>query len=65
VENEAGKLVVYDLATLTKLDEFVFSSPVSLARFTPDEKRLFILTANQTIYFLDLSGLQKTTTPAP
>lgn len=65
VENEAGKVALYDLATLTKLDEFVFSSPVLLARFGPDEKRLFILTANQTIYFLDVSDLQKTTTPAP
>ena len=59
VENEPGKVVVYDLATVAKLDEFVFSSPVSLARFSADGKRLFILTANQTIYFLDVSDLQK------
>ena len=64
IENEPGKIVVYDLATVMKLDKFVFTSPVSLARFSDDGKRLFVLTANQTIYFLDLSGLRQRAAPA-
>lgn len=55
VENERGQLLVYDLNTGTKLDEFSFSSPVSLIQFLSD-KRLFVLTANQTAYVLGLSG---------
>ncbi|MCU1264312.1 MAG: peptidase Ste24p [Acidobacteria bacterium] len=59
VENEPGKVVVYDLATVAKLDEFVFTSPISLAKFSADGKRLFILTASQTIYLLDVSDLRR------
>jgi len=59
VENEAGKLAIYDLETLTKLDEFVFSSPTSLLRFSADGRRLFVLTDNQSIYYLNVSALNK------
>ena len=62
VENEAGKLAIYDLETLTKLDEFVFSSPTSLLRFSADGRRLFVLTDNQSIYYFNVSALNK---PAP
>ena len=54
VENERGQLIVYDLATMAKRDEFTFNSPVALTRFSPDGKRLFVLTANQTAYTLNL-----------
>jgi WD40 repeat protein len=56
VENESGKLALYDLNTMDKLDEFVFSSPISMFRFSPDGSRLFVLTANQTVYLLDVSS---------
>jgi hypothetical protein len=56
VENERGKLAVYDLASLEKRDEFTFTHPVSGASFSQDGKRLFVLTANQAVYILDVSG---------
>jgi hypothetical protein len=57
VENEIGKLALYDLKTLEKRDEFVFSSPISMLRFSPDGKKLFALTSNQIAYLLDVSSL--------
>ncbi len=56
VENERGKLALYDLNTMDKRDEFVFSSPLSMFRFSPDGSRLFVLTVNQTVYLLDVSS---------
>src|SRR5262245_21272200 len=38
VENERGKLAVYDLASLEKRDEFTFTHPVSLTSFSQDGK---------------------------
>ena len=54
VESEDGVLAIYDLATFKKREQFTFSGPVALSRFSPDGKRLFVLTANQTVYHLDL-----------
>ncbi|HUK91875.1 MAG TPA: hypothetical protein VLZ81_15845, partial [Blastocatellia bacterium] len=56
VENEAGKLALYDMAGMEKRDEFTFSSDVTLAQFSPDGKRLFVLTASQAAYVLDMSS---------
>jgi hypothetical protein len=56
VENERGKLAVYDLASLEKLDEFTFAHPVSNVSFSQDGKKLFVLTANQTVYILNVAG---------
>jgi beta-barrel assembly-enhancing protease len=56
VENESGRLAVYDLATMEKRDEFGFTHPVALARFSADGKSLFALTTNQTAYVLDVSA---------
>jgi Putative Zn-dependent protease, contains TPR repeats len=55
VENEAGKLTIYDLASMEKRDQLIFSSPVSLARFSADGRKLFALTANQAAYVLDVA----------
>lgn len=57
VENESGKLAVYDLKTMEKRDEFVFSSPIAMLRFSADGKRLFVLTSNQFAYLLDVSAI--------
>jgi WD40 repeat protein len=54
VENERGQLTLYDLKTMSKRDSLVFASPVSFARFSDDGRRLFVLTANQTAYLLNL-----------
>lgn len=56
VENERGQLSVYDAATGEKRDGYTFPSAVSYARFGDDGKRLFVLTANQTAYVLDVAG---------
>jgi hypothetical protein len=42
---------------MEKRDRFVFSSPVSLERFGPEGRSLFVLTSNQTAYVLDVSAL--------
>jgi WD40 repeat protein len=57
VENESGQLTVYSLATMEKRDQFTFSSPASLIRFSKDGRRLFVLTSNQVAYTLDVSSL--------
>lgn len=59
VENESGKIAVYDLETMEKRDEFTFSSPISMLRFSQDGQRLFVLTIAQTVYMLDVSSLAK------
>jgi len=55
VENASGQLTLYDLATMTKKDEFTFTSYVAYAVFSPDGRKLFVLTGNQTAYVLDVS----------
>src|SRR6185503_8656604 len=59
VENESGKLAVYDLETMEKRDEFTFTRPISMLRFSQDGRRLFVLTTAQTVYILDVSSLAK------
>lgn len=56
VENETGQLAIYNLARMNQpRDKFVFSHPVTLARFSADGKRLFVLTNDQTTYLLDMT----------
>ncbi len=59
VENEDGQLTLYDLASMDKRDQFTFSNAVELARFSADGKTLFVLSANQTVYLLDVSALSR------
>ena len=56
VETDRGQLTLFDLATGERRDRFDFSSPVSLAHFSDDGKRLLVLTADQTVYVLDLTA---------
>jgi hypothetical protein len=60
VENESGKLAIYDLNTMDKRDELIFSSPISMLRFSPDGTKLFVLTVAQNTYLFDVSQLGKT-----
>ncbi|MGB0034875.1 MAG: WD40 repeat domain-containing protein, partial [Candidatus Acidiferrales bacterium] len=55
VENEPGKLAIYDLKTLAKRDDFVFSSRVAMMQFNEVGTKLFVLTAAQEAYVLDMS----------
>ncbi len=59
VENERGQLTIYDLVSMEKRDQFIFSSPVALMRFNRDGKSLFVLTASQMAYVLDISSLAR------
>ena len=52
-ENGDGLMTIYDLDSLDKREQFTFPSRISLLRFSEDGKRLFILTANQTVYIVD------------
>ncbi|HEX8423562.1 MAG TPA: hypothetical protein VF634_09125, partial [Pyrinomonadaceae bacterium] len=58
VENERGQLTIYELPSMQQRDQFVFPSPVSLAQFSADGKRLFVLTSNQTAYVLNIADKQ-------
>ncbi len=57
VENGPGRVRLYDLATLQMREELTFTHAVSLSAFSPDGKRLLVLTADQTAYVLDLAGM--------
>ncbi|MDQ5846152.1 MAG: M48 family metalloprotease, partial [Acidobacteriota bacterium] len=56
VETDEGVLTLYDLNSFAKRQQFSFSSPVAMTRFSFDGKRLFVLTANQNVYLVDVSA---------
>lgn len=57
VTNESGKLNIYDLTTMQSIEQFVFTSSVTLAEFSEDGKKLIVLTSNQTAHVFDISSL--------
>jgi hypothetical protein len=59
VENERGRLIVYDLESMEKRDEFGFPTRISMLRFDKTGRRLFVLTHEQTVYILDVAALAK------
>ncbi len=56
VENKNGSLELYDLTSLEKRQQYSFGGRLSLVRFSPDGKRLLVLTADQNVYLLDVSA---------
>jgi hypothetical protein len=56
-ENEAGQLQMYGLPNLEKRSLVGLSSPIALDRFSPDGKRLFVLTNAQNAYVFDTTAL--------
>lgn len=56
VEADEGVLVLYDLNNFEKREQYTFSSSLAFARFSPDGKQLFVLTANQNVYLLNLAA---------
>ena len=50
-----GELDLYELGSSQVKRKFNFPTAVAYARFSPDGKRLFVLTRDQTAYTLDLS----------
>lgn len=59
VESKDGLLDLYDLTSFEKRQQYSFGSRLSLVRFSPDGKRLLVLTANQTVYLLDVTAPPK------
>jgi hypothetical protein len=57
VQNEIGKLDLYDLGTFNRRCQLVFSSPVSMFDFSRDGTRLLVLTKAQTLYTFDTSRI--------
>ena len=53
-ENERGQLSLYELNTLARREQYVFTSPIAYSYFADDNRRLFVLTGNQTAYFIGL-----------
>ena len=60
-ENMPGQVTVYSLLDGEEREKLYFGKPVSFAQFNPDGSRLFVLTANQTAFWLDTTvfGAQK------
>lgn len=54
VENGEGLLNMYSLNSFEQRETFTFPARISFARFSEDGKRLFVLTANQTVYVLNV-----------
>jgi WD40 repeat protein len=55
IETEVGQIKLYDIATSQLKQQYTFSDPVSFKAFSPDGSRLFVITASQTAYILDLT----------
>jgi WD40 repeat protein len=56
IEGEAGQVNVYDLASSQLKQQYTFADPVSFKTFSPDGRRLFVMTASQTAYILDVTA---------
>lgn len=54
VNHPQGRMEFYDLTTLKKRDELVFPESVAIARLSADGNRMLVVTADQTVYTLDL-----------
>jgi WD40 repeat protein len=55
VENEPGRLSLYDLSSLAKKESYTFGYPAAFAQFSGDGRRLLVVTQNQKAYVLDVS----------
>ena len=59
VENEVGKIAIYNLNNLERKDELIFSSPISMIRFNSEGKKLLVLTSNQQVHVFDVAALNQ------
>lgn len=56
LENEAGQLSIYDMASSQLKQQYTFADPISLKALSADGARLFVVTASQTAYILDFTA---------
>lgn len=55
VEQEPGRLALYDVAGVRKRDVLTFGARITFAQFTADSKRLVVLTDDQTLFVFDVA----------
>jgi hypothetical protein len=53
LQNVPGELEIYDMETMSKLDELAFAHSVSSVDFVGDGKNLFVLTSDQCAYLIE------------
>jgi len=58
VSEGLGRLSIYDLQSLAKLDQQVFADDLAYIHFSADGKRLFVLTEHQAAIILDVSDVR-------
>ena len=56
VENEASQLSLYDIATSQVKRQYSFTDPILFKSFSAEGNRMFVFTADQTAYILDLTA---------
>lgn len=56
IENEPGRVAVYDVASMTKRDEMSFPSRLVYLRLASSGRSVFALTATQVAYAVDLGA---------
>jgi hypothetical protein len=59
VENETGQLAIYAMASMEKRDELTFASQIAATSFTVDGRSLIVVTADQTVYTVDVSSFHR------
>ena len=64
VSSTTSEVSVYQLADTRLRRQMAFSAPIAYKRFSPDGKRLFVLTRDQTAYIFDVADVdQESGTP--
>ena len=53
-ENDRGELSLYDLKTLARRQQYFFIHPIIYVAFGADERRMLVLTGDQTVFYLKL-----------
>jgi hypothetical protein len=56
IKYDSRHFSVFDLATMNRLTDYVFSDPVSVLTLSRNGDRLFALTNNQTVYQLSVAS---------
>jgi hypothetical protein len=53
-ENDRGELSLYDLNTMARRQQYFFTHPISYLAFGADQRRMLVLTGDQTVFFIKL-----------
>jgi len=60
-ENDRGELLLYDLNTMTRRQQYFFTHPIVYVAFGADQRRMLVLTGDQTVFYIKLPSSQATT----